>query len=514
MAGASILHRPGSVPLEAQADEAYLTDLHLDALLRRISDRRADADLYDLYLRPLADEDAIRFRQEVFRDIERPELAAAISEFCDAMAGWRELAGLAGKARYPLSSDRWHLDSAEAYVRAVRRAAAALEEAGPASRGLQAIGRHLAELVGSADFTRLSADVDAARSALDAIEYRLDIDGSRVLVSPPGDDPDYGAEIVETFARFAQDNPREFRFGLSESSDMNHVEAAILDRVAMIHPQAFAGLRQFRLDHAAFVDPVLRRFDRDVQFYRAYLAHIAPLRARGLPFSYPEVSSRAERESAAQTFDLVLADRLDAEGRTVVTNDLEVRSPERLIVVTGPNQGGKTTFGRTFGQLHHLARIGVPVPGRNVTLLLADRIYTHFERQEGVEDLAGKLEQDLRRIKGTLEAATPTSVVIMNETFSSTTLEDQLLINRRVVGALLASGCRAVIVTFLDELASGDPAIVSMVSTLDPEQPERRTFKVVRRQADGLAYAMSIAEKHGLTAARIAERLEANEGEA
>jgi hypothetical protein len=492
---------------DPQEPPEVLHDLGLDAIIDAIAASRRDDDLTPLFRSRPTREATVVYRQAIMRDLDTPAIAETIAAFCDALGTARRRLTLSTQAYYPLSGRRWLLDAMDTYCEAVRRLRQGLHDTTPRSSGLRALSNYVDDYCASDPFTTLASDVRDLCQSLSAIQVGLVLHDGSVTVRGYEGEPDYSAVVADFFAKFRQRAGGGRRTNPRPSSGMTHVEAGILHRVARLHPTVFAVLEDFAARHANAFDETLVTFEREVQFYLAYREYIAPLRAARLPFCYPTVSTTSKHESSRQGFDLALARQLVGRHVPVVGNDYHLDGPERLIVVTGPNQGGKTTFARTVGQLHYLASLGCPVPGEEARLLLCDRIFTHFERAEDVETASGKLRDDLVRMRAVLDAATPASLIILNETFASTTVRDALVASRRIMTRLSELDALTVSVTFLDELANFDAKTVSMVALMDADDPDRRTFHVERRPADGVSYALAVARRHGLTYDQLKERL-------
>ncbi len=500
-----LFNRPTDGAEPSATAPAFFADLNLDQLFDSVVAGREEYNLLPFFSMPLDDPDSISYRHEVSKDLEGPKLRESVRKFAKSMRSMRQhLAQSEKLSGYQPAS--WFLDAVAVYCDAVMSIAEELSSLDLQSRGFRLLRDYVADYTGSEAFQSLLTDTRNLYSALSKVNYCVQIRDSRVTVSRYSGQPDYSAEIDATFQKFRQGTVKGYRTAFRDYVDMDSVEERIVNLLAMLYPDTFRELRDYSSRHRNYLNPVVKRFDREVQFYLAYLEFVEYVAEAGLKFCYPRVSGTKE-VSARDTFDLALAGKLSKEHTTAVTNDFYLSGKERIFVVSGPNQGGKTTFARTFGQLHYITRLGCKVPGSEAQLFLCDHLFTHFEREEHLEDLRGKLQDELVRIHEILLQATGNSVVIMNESFASTTLKDAIFLGKEVLRQMIAKGLLGVYVTFIDELSTLDEATVSMVSTVVPDNPALRTYKVVRRPADGKAHAVAIAEKYGLTYEALRRRL-------
>jgi hypothetical protein len=509
-AAVSILFADAATPITPD-EPAFFHDLNLDQLVDRIISGRDDYDLAPLFHTRLTDVAAIGYRHDVVRDLTHADGAAELVKhlrtFVRQMRLARERDVRAHKLHYVRQRERWFVAAVETYCGAVAEVAERLGHAATSSAGMSRITEYLRDYTAATPFRSLVEQTEALTRSLAAIRYTMHIHGNRIRVSPYDGEADYSVEVLASFEKFQQGAVKDYLVKLPETVDMDHIEAAVLDQVAKHHPETFAELEAYCVRNAKYADPTVTRFERELQVYLAYLEFIEPVRVAGLPFCLPRVVTHSKHVKATETFDLALADKLVSEREQVVTNDFHLDGAERVLVISGPNQGGKTTLARTFGQLHYLGMLGLPVPGREVTVFCYDRMFTHFERGEDLDTVNGKLQDDLARVHAILQRATADSVVIMNEIFNSTTLDDAIFLGTEILDRILELDLLGVCVTFIDELSTLSEKTVSMVSTVVPDDPAVRTFKLIRRPADGRAYATAIAEKYRLNYPQLRERV-------
>jgi len=503
----SILFDKDVIQKETAEQPAFFTDLNLDQVIDAITAGKPEYNLKPFFHTPLRDVGTIQYRHEIMRDLEDATLMEHIKIFAEKMIIVRRYLGLAGKLDYHYHEEGWFLEAALVYCEAVTGLAQDLDAADLKSRGLIAFREYVKNYVHSHSFHTLLTETKKVKAGLSSVKYSVIIQIGRFSVRAYEGETDYSVEVEKTFEKFKQGAVKDYQAKLYKGSGMNHIEAQILEFVARLYPERFAALDQFCANHRQFVNETIRVFDREIQFYVSYLEFITDIELKGLAFCYPQVGESREVYDY-DGFDIALAHSLLNTEKPVICNDFVLKEPERIIVVSGPNQGGKTTFARTFGQLHYLASLGLPVPGREARLFLFDQIFTHFEREEDISNLRGKLEDDLFRIHSIFTRVTSNSILILNEIFASTTLKDAVFLSKEIMAKVMELDVLCVCVTFMDELSAFSEKTISMVSTVLPENPAMRTFKIIRRPADGLAYALSLAEKHRLTYEQIKERIQ------
>lgn len=479
-------------------------DLLIDQLVARLTREREEYDL-EPWLTTLVPAADVGRRHEVFSDLETPALRRGLSDFSADMRHVRRVLEMAAKRSHTYERQRWSLEASRRYIDTVKSLAATLREAPPRSAALQGVSAWLKDYVASPSFSSLSADTSELVTQFDAISYRVRLHGDAVEVRPvQQQEPELASRVEAIFERFRQGAAKSYLQEIRDPGSMDHVEAAIASFVARLHPEAFASLSAFAARHQSFVATPLTWLEREVQFFLAFLELEAATAGPRVRWSLPHIAMDGHL-SVQDGVDVVML--LGGPVGATVPNDCELNPDERLVVVTGPNQGGKTTFARMAGQLHVLTAIGVPVPAAAASVPLADQVFTIFERGENLADLRGHLHDDLTRAHELLENVTPESLVLLNEVYSSTTPDDALVLARDLLGRLGIAGARTVCVTFLDELTRLSPTTVSMVAGVDPVAPSRRTYRLERRAADGQAYARALAQQHRLTGEDLRRRL-------
>lgn len=170
---------------------------------------------------------------------------------------------------------------------------------------------------------------------------------------------------------------------------------------------------------------------------------------------------------------------------------------KRLLFVTGANQGGKSTFLRSMGVAQVLFQAGMLVPAELYAGKIYDNIFTHFTRREDSSMNSGRLEEELKRMRGIIDVVTPNSLILLNESLASTTEKEGSIIMGGIVKALSEYGCSMYIVTHLYELARqiyAKELPYAMFLSAERRNDGKRTYKMVPRAPGYTSYGLDLYE--------------------
>ncbi|HCI5391121.1 DNA mismatch repair protein MutS [Escherichia coli] len=485
----------------------FFVDLNLDRVINAILHGREEYNLKEIFFSPLKYISDIYYRQGVIQDIAEQTLYQSLISFSSAMKKIQEISHKKEYQYYHYQKRRWDLESILLYCDAVTELENSLQSISLTSCGMTNFRTFLSGYVGGEEFIVLYQTAKEIKTKIEGIQYSMRIKGDSVTIKSYHSEINYSDEILSVFGKFRQHSSTEEKDIHSQELRMNNLEARILDAVASLFQNIFSELDDFISKNVAFQNETLKRFDREVQFYLACIEYFRMLRLHGIAACIPELTQDRKAIFASDACDISLAESLRNTQEKIVFNDFYLQKQERIMVISGPNQGGKTTFARMVGQLHYLALLGIYVPAREARLFLVDDIYTHFENSENIHNLRGKLYDDLVRMKNILDVATSRSLIIMNEIFTSTTTRDAIYLGSMVTQKVIALDALCVLVTFIDELTKISPSIVSMLSCVEHGNEAVRTYKIIRKKADGVAWSQTLVDKYHLNRDDIKARI-------
>ncbi len=226
----------------------------------------------------------------------------------------------------------------------------------------------------------------------------------------------------------------------------------------------------------------------------------------GCSICMPKVAPKEEKRfSAKELYNPRVALAIDDK---MVTNDFEFDSNAGIYVLTGPNRGGKSVITVAVGASQALMQLGLPVPASEAVISPADGIFTHFP--EGADDTIdkGRLGEECARLKEIFDSVTTDSLVLLDESLSSTGAYEASYIASEILSGFAALRTRGIFSTHLHELAAsvdeinrrsaehGGVRIDTLVAGMEEGE---RSFKIIRMKPDGKSYAKDIADKYGLS---------------
>lgn len=498
MAEFSILDKR-AVPHGEDARAAFFQDLNLDQIIGKMVGRWGQK-IRKCYSYFPADAECEAYRRAVYGDVKKEQVYQALMEFVEMLEELEDIRGRKGRVDTKMQRSVWQIREIDVYCRAFDSLARKLEGADLKSEGMLEFLKYLKAYLDAEGYQKMHRQVSELMKELVGFRFMITYEKDRMSVAV--------GETKGTYEAFLAEHGDEERPGLASpflanpvTTELENACLEILDKKA---PTIFRAMKELAEQYENYEEPVLVRFTREVPFYLSYCMLQRDMEEKGFGFATPTVKEE-ERMEARGLYDLALACVAVREGRKVVSNDVHYEAGESFFVLTGPNQGGKTTFARSLGQLVYFTKMGLDVPAQSANVHYFKDIQTHFSVEESVETGRGKLKEELIRLAPMMEEHRKNTFVVVNELFTTAASYDAGIMGGKVLKHFIELGCRGIYVTHLKELVDVHPQVVSLRAMLNEDRLQ--TFEIRRSAAEESACAANQVNKYRLTYEQLKERL-------
>ena len=531
-------------PVKGVTRPAFFLDLNIDQILERIT--KGDRGILEYFEYFPFDAECEGYRHDVFADIKENALYDALLTFNTIYNEFRDIENKKKSTRIDLQRPVWHFWGMEIYTRAITELKCSLENAKLTSEGFKELKILLETYTGTQDFilmsekaAKLKADLlnltvyanyengriqvtvedsnENKSGAADSDKDRVsEGNGDKQISGENNDEDEYEniAEYEDFLEQICAVNEKEFVNPFAVTDELTSFEQEIVKIVAKKNPDIFKVAEKLYKDIPEFEEKVFSRFADEIRFYLSYYEFEQKMIRAGFSFASP-ITSESKNENASDTvnnnicatglYDLALACVNNEKGKPVISNDLAFEKNELFFVLTGPNQGGKTTFARSLGQLIYFTKIGLDVPAKSATVPYFSDILTHFSVEESVETGRGKLMEELVRLSPMMKEYKDNAFVVINELFTTAANYDAIIMGQNVLKHFLDEGCHGIYVTHLRELCDIDERIVGLSAQLD--ENGKQNFKIQKKSVDYEGCAKNQVEKYGLGYDKLVGRL-------
>ena len=483
---------------EAQAEKpVFFPDLNIDRIIDKISEDWVE-DIRELYYALPADQETEDYRRAIFEEVKREGLLPVLMEFLELMRQRAACAERKEKVEDDVQEHVWHIQEAGYYVDALEMLRNRLGEYSFRSEGMKGLMECLARCVSDTEYCAFRDEVLKLREELSGFRMLLTYEKDRFAVSEGTGKGAYTDFLSECFPEHNKSFKSPF-LSFPEISDLEREAIRIFKKG---HKDFFYAAERFYKDHKEYAHEEILLLQKEMAYYAAYLRFMMKMQEKGFEFCTPSVSGG--RLSAAGLYDLALALANLENGKAIVSNDVDLWEEENFFVLTGPNQGGKTTFARSLGQLVYFSKMGLDVPAREASVPYYKRILTHFSVEESAETGRGKLMDELMRLQPMMGDEQAGAFVVINELFTTAANYDACIMGKKVLEYFIDKHCKGIYVTHLNELSKACPSVVSLRAAVDENLIP--TYIIERNEAKELVGANRQVEKYGLTYRQIKER--------